>query len=608
MTTHSPSSRVTSSHGASSHGASSHVASSSAATSISNILDQAQAERERRAREAAEAASGKRAKYALGDDEVGELPAEVDTPDAANVHTTRFKLATWATMISIAVLPAYFVPVQVYRRETVPLPVLVLAGLFLSVFSVRGSVAATKRLLAAAPLFWVCNAAYLVYLAAASKMLNSDAPPQFFINRLAILAGTFAMAVHVARMAEARLFRERSLQIALLGMAATGAFFAAAARRVGLTPGEFFSLATGGNGWAYARRLQLTLSSFYVDGGASGGETEVFKNPVGEGLALMAIVAAAAWPRVAGQFGKTLRFAVLGALTLGVLLTLSRSSALGLFVAYAFLFWRWLMSDSRRAMNLVAMLAIGVGFIGAMVATSPETGVDLFRDRVSKDRSIESREMQFVQATTESRSMQEILFGGGPDFVFDKQRVHNLLLSSWIEGGLIALGLVLMQFGSLGWAVLRVVSRNDAFRDERVTLALGMVGVLFLACGRTMVAGGGGYYTIAGLAGAALFLGCASPVLRVRSRDVGLNMPDAGWSMPTASEGLVSLPARETAAPAAPARPAMPLRWEDAGRGPTTGPAPDTASKTTTALLEAPDRSGPADSPTPSPDRRRLPR
>ena len=170
--------------------------------------------------------------------------------------------------------------------------------------------------------------------------------------------------------------------------------------------------------------------------------------------------------------------------------------ALALFVLSAvFLIPR--TSRSQKTSYLV-FGALAVAVFGWFLAMRMDSGDSVLTSRFQEDESTESRVTQYTEVMTMSRPVAEHLTGSGANYAVAGHRVHNLILSSWYEGGLIALAAILLQYGALIYRGLAV--------SERGWNGVALCALLVAGITRTMVAGGGGYYTASGMLAVMTFL------------------------------------------------------------------------------------------------------
>ena len=415
----------------------------------------------------------------------------------------------WAVGAVIATLPLVFVP----SRVLLPIPglgvltsealgtlVMLVAGVLVCL--VPSTLRRVMRPTPATLLFLLANGAYLAYLAGYVVLAGGDATAGFFLKRAVILLAAYAVAVQADELLRQRRLGRTVLLSSLAMTILLAGFVSVGLRRAGSNPVSVATALASGNLKGYTRPMNQAYAAFATRGGDAEIMIEqIWKNAVGESLAVSAglLVVCAVVYRPA-----TLRL-LAAACGLMAITTLSRSTILAM--AFALLWLILSMGGRRRVGNLAAAVALlGIVSIGVLML-SPVDPLELVIDRFGGDRSSESRAGQYTAALSRVPTVQQAIFGSGPLNFYDGLRVHNLTLSSWIEGGLIGLAFVLTQYAAFVSRGVSVFVRRGML--PRVVVAAGALAILGVF--RTNFAGGGGYYTPPGSLAVMLFLAMTDP-------------------------------------------------------------------------------------------------
>ena len=338
------------------------------------------------------------------------------------------------------------------------------------------------------PVAWfvALNLAYLGYMAWRSDRFGDETDPTWFFAKMIVLLGALSAAAAVDRIAAiSRTDAARHVTtVSTIGIAGFSAATAVAIYRSDLTPGEIFGHWSRRDAWGYMRSMQIALGSYTTDDPVFAmRRLPVYRNSVAEAIAALSLLTLLlSW----GRSWPARSVATVGGIL--VLASLSRSSTL-LFVTGVTGFLplairRWSVWRTFAGLIVItaAVLAVTFWIRGGDDPISERFGVNVVEG---------PRLPQYVQALTADRTGEQLIFGSGANRDVAGHRIHNLLLSSYYEGGLIALSLIIAQFVVLARVALSLLDRGAA--------GFAMTGVLAAGVLRTMVAGGGGYYTPNGL-------------------------------------------------------------------------------------------------------------
>lgn len=354
-------------------------------------------------------------------------------------------------------------------------------------------------------LFLLGNVTYLGFMAASCHFRSVDVGPGFFLARGGVLMGAVSVALAIRRWGtETRsVSRRRSRRtiagfstpmvfIGAIGLIAFQICFLAGLRNVGISPWSLVSDFTAGNKRGYIFSMQMALGSYLypVPAAIYQGLVPVFKNSVAESIGVIAVLVMVlgGTRRPAGRFVAAAGLAV-------AVVSLSRSTTIMVLTALILLVPR--LRPAVRSMLLVSVIATAMVMGWAYLYSLETAYVD---DPVVRrpDASVTSRIDQYSRALFQDRTGNQLLFGRGANHDIGGHRIHNLLLSSWHEGGLIALAAILFQYAAIGWRGIEVIQRGR--------LGVALAALLVAGVTRTAVAGGGGYYTAAGAVAALTFL------------------------------------------------------------------------------------------------------
>ena len=432
--------------------------------------------------------------------------------------TVRERVAVLLLTATLATFPIWFVRVPVLG-VTLPVPGVLLIAAAIAAMLQKGSLNAAMRTLMAAPLFWLATVCYLLYFALLAVTLEAATPPAFFLKRLVLVGCTFTVAMQCGRLSDSGRLRR------VLARAIWPAIFATLAA-------VWYGLKTSGLSLSLLGEMLLDddLSPYRSQLGTvltavsprmeSPIEAEVTIERLRVRFGLMWAVLAigsllTAEPRHRGVMWLTGSFVAIALAVVSTALT----AAISLGVAICWLVWVWLRKSSQRMLNVAAIVGmfLVVGILA--VALDPQTSTDFVRDRARVPTELETAELDAATEAAESQPISRLIFGIGPDGVHQRRRFQNLLFSSFIEGGLIGLSFVLLQFVSLLAAAAVVVSRGSILGvvspevADRRRFAAAAASLLMVALAPTMASTGGGFYAAPGLLAIALFLGAATPVL-----------------------------------------------------------------------------------------------
>ena len=352
--------------------------------------------------------------------------------------------------------------------------------------------------------FLLGNATYLAFMAASCYVRNVDTAATFFLAKGAVFLGAISVALAVRRWvrraAEAAGEERRYafgytpalVAAGAVCLTAFGYFFLLGLRNVGISPVTMLGQFVGGDKRGFIFSMQMAFGSFMypVPAAIYQGLVPVFKNSVAEALAVIGVLIL-----VLGGTRRLPGRAVGVAASLLAVVSLSRSTTIMVLAAAVLLVPR--LRPAVRSMLLVSVVATAM-VMGWAYLYSLETA---YTDDLSvrrADASVTSRIDQYTRALFAERTPNEWLFGRGANHDIGGHRIHNLVLSSWHEGGLIALAAVLCQYGAVLWRGLNVSLRG---RRGMALAALCVAGLT-----RTAVAGAGGYYTAAGAVAVMTFL------------------------------------------------------------------------------------------------------
>ena len=423
------------------------------------------------------------------------------------------RLATWAYVAIIAAIPLVWVTVKLGPVD-LPLPIALFAALVPPMLFKQSFLSDCLLVLSRGYLFWLANVFYLAYLGIYSAMYESDVSPRYFAGKLLLLAGAFMISVQTVSLVQNDRFARAIRNAGILGLIAFAFFFTWGMRRASISFSQGLSAFTSGQINAYMSTNQRVLSSYQVEGGGTSGSDDVtvLKNVAGEGLAGLAAMVCVATAVRRSRHRMLERLLIL-LFSIATVLLLSRSAILVLASALLWCVYAFHKRQFATVLIVLAILSLGL-FLLISLGTFDDA--EIIVKRFETDRSIQGRLEQYARVATD-RPAREMLFGSGPNAVgILDLRIHNLLLSSWVEGGIIALTCVVLQFGVLLMLVIRSLMLEPFARaNSYALLQFASVSLIISGTLRTMFGGGGGYYTPPGLICLAVALGIMScvPVL-----------------------------------------------------------------------------------------------
>ena len=435
------------------------------------------------------------------------------------------RLAVWVSFAALATLPIIFINLPVPGRPSVMQTGITLAA-FLAPLAFLGRSHQTGRprqfteserrepagffdaIVGGNALEWFVglNLLYLFYMAGRSAFFGDETSPGWFLAKGVVLVGAASTAILLRNLSsDPSLPSTRdhspwlpSDPLARLVIVAT--ITAVAALTIGFSVGLYRSDATltgtvgqwvGGERWGYMRAIQTALGSYTeMDPRRAMRDLPVYRNSIAEAVAVLTLISLAT-DRGRSIAGRLLPVAA----TVVVLFSLSRSALLVWAVGLLFFAASFVSRRSARLGRwaLVVILACVVGWGGWQLLDDTP-----FVDRLTTDITQGPRAAQIAKVFQTKLSATEVIIGSGANRFARNHRIHNLLLSSFIEGGLSALLIVIAQYAILVGAGWRSVTRGSP--------AIALIGLLIVGMMRTLVAGGGGYYTTSGMLAVAVFL------------------------------------------------------------------------------------------------------
>ena len=409
----------------------------------------------------------------------------------------------WAVWIFLATLPLSFIDVPriPFNIFVTQMTALFVAGASVLAPSFWAQLRSSK---AAVFAFVAGNVGYLTFLGVVSGVRNDETPPMFFFSKIPVLFGVLCTVLWFRQAEQRASFYKFMNSAAAFGLVLTGGLFAVGLSNSGSSPATFAQTMASGNARATLQSTQFALRWFNHGTEREKGEViPVYKNVVAEGLAVLGLLV-----MLVSRLKNAASIALFSAIMLAIVATLSRSSILMFVISAGFIF---LTFSGRRVMNATVVLSIGLAALTALLLLPSDAESNVLADRFQADKSTDARVEQFTQYLGVSRSAEEILIGSGANKSVDGNRIHNLLFSSYIEGGLIAFAFIAIQYAAVAFRGLVCLRFGLA--------AFGVFGLCIGGVARTFVSGAGGYYTVPGLFVVLLFLVLSDPAVLKRQRE-----------------------------------------------------------------------------------------
>lgn len=411
------------------------------------------------------------------------------------------RLFHFSFLLVLILLPVAGVPISIAGIR-VPLIAGGLVPLVLfSLFTLPTSPGASPVFSAGLP-FWLGLGVYLAYLGIYAAAVESETSVVFFVGRLGILYASYLVGVCTYQILMAQRLERTLAKAAFAGLLVFVILFSIGSMQAGYTPGTFADAAVSLNISSYMRMGQHAFSVWAPESRETASNVvPVLKNAMAEGTASLLILLLIAMILQTGQ-RTFLNTAALFGLAIIMALTLSRSVAISCLCAVMWLSVPHIHKQILPVLTGVFLLALLSLIVWMNYHNEFTSSAEAFI--ASRERSTDSRIDQIESALRHQHSARYgWLFGDGPFADYGGVRIHNILLSAWVEGGLLAIAAVtahalpvlLRLLSSLG--VVNKLNRRNAILQCGCAIPV-LVGL------RTLTNGSGGFYSIAGL----LAMGC----------------------------------------------------------------------------------------------------
>jgi len=355
--------------------------------------------------------------------------------------------------------------------------------------------------------FWIGNLIYLSIMLFHSVMTPDATGPMYFVSRVWFLFIGLLLAAHLTQLESPTSWYRFLFRSALAGLLVFGLAFAWKARSVGISlPSEIQSLL--GGSMARWQRVTMLVFNGTVDGEKLSDDAVVFKNPVSIALVMYSLFALAVFFRT--RFWLT-RFVSGSTALVGIALVFSLLSKIaigGMLIGIIVLFSVWFQVAASRVG--LATFLLGTLFIAvfALIVASGNAGA--VSEKFAGEESYVGRMDQYRQALSQMDDSRYLLFGMGPQHAFDGKRLHNLLIGSWVEGGLVAFLGAVIQLVYPFYLMIRWFPQHIRMSSQtRILMGVGWSLVTLVSL-RSMVAGAGGYHDLISMVAICVALGIFS--------------------------------------------------------------------------------------------------
>ncbi len=425
------------------------------------------------------------------------------------------RLFHFSFLLVLVLLPVASVPISIAGTR-VPLIAGGLVPLILfSLYTLPTSPGASPVFSAGLP-FWLGLAVYLAYLGTYAAAVESETLPVFFAGRFGILYASYLVGVCTYQIYMARSLERTLAKAAVAGLFVFLILFSIGSMQAGYTLATFTDAAASLDISSYMRMGQRAFSVWAPESRQTVSDVApVLKNAVAEGTASLLILLLIAMILQTGQ-RTLLNTATLLGLAIIMALTLSRSVAISCLCAVMWLSVPHIHKQILPVVTGVLVLALLSTIVWMNYHNEFTSSAEAFM--ASRERSTDSRIDQFESALRHQHSNRYgWLFGDGPFAEYGGVRIHNILLSAWVEGGLLAITAVIAHALPV---MLRLISSAGASHTVYRGNALMQCGcaIPVLVGLRTLTNGSGGFYSIAGLLAMGCFWGiCAGSDACVRT-------------------------------------------------------------------------------------------
>ena len=362
-------------------------------------------------------------------------------------------------------------------------------------------------------LFWGGLSVYLSLLGLSSIVHPSDTTATFFFSRILLLFVAFLMGVCTCEVIREGQFEKIITRSAVAGLLIFLAFFLLSAIQAGFSLSSFVEAALGLNFSQYIRMNEKILSFWAGEEGPSISGSErmpVLKNSLAEGIAILMTFLLITIQLQPGK-GKLIKTVTLTGLVAILFLSLSRSAVLYSMVAVLWLLFP--LVQKHIAWFLVAMLLLGLGLVSIALAFPSYLEIAGAQFQENRQRSNEIRSEQYLGALRHRhQSRLGLLIGDGLYTGYGGLRIHNMLLSAWVEGGLAATAAIALHYLAILHRIWASMLTENADRRGNLLIYCGCA-IPILVGLRTLTNGGGGFYSVVGLLAMGCFWGiCAAGV------------------------------------------------------------------------------------------------
>lgn len=332
-------------------------------------------------------------------------------------------------------------------------------------------------------IFWAAISTCLVVLLAHSCRDDSVLSPWYFLARMFVLATSVLIAKETSDQWRSAELGHTLTQASLLSIGIILCHLLVGMFVSGVSPSVLFLALQKLDFEQYLWGVEAILSGRTIEDVAVNTGT-VLRNTFAEGILYLIVLMTASTMK-----HRALKIAIRVFLIMMLVTLLSRSSLLGLvFVGL----WATLPIALRRPglwLLVPAMcVAVELAINGSELA---QASLHAFSENRSQSNSL--RIDQYRMALSHHHtSVFHLFFGDGIFVKYTGFRIHNLVLSSWVEGGIVSVIAVLIGYERLARIPIGTLWR--AFRGSVDHQTFLLCAIPVLAMLKTLTGGGGGFY------------------------------------------------------------------------------------------------------------------